>query len=689
MVNPIPEFVKNIWSKWDIRGVVLTSLFLQITLIFLTPFRKRTRNAVVLVLVWFTYLFADYTANFGVGLISNKYGDEEDDSDANGLLIAFWAPFLLMHLGTIKFSERTRSLQLASISNFQERSMSSYQDTKTIEESIKELEKKFPLKKDDGQIDTSSNQTWQKKEQLDDVDVVSRAFFLFNKFKGLTVDTSINYPTIVPVSEYFEELTAMDALRLIEVELNFMYEAFYTKALLVHSKVGFILRFVSICCVVAALVLFIFDQKHGCNEFDVKVTYTLLYGAVALDVVSFFMLIFSDHTFASFNSLDSQKKGFIRKVADYIFKSFLKLRRPKWVGHEKILCRQIWCRRWSESISGLNFISYCLHKRNRWIEKTITCIGARGLEHWTHEEKNPVPQDLWIFIFRQLQIKYKKLQLDPIPEMVRLRSSRGMWIILEDETLQKDPEKLEVLTTVLSDQISFTDTILNWHIATNLLFYADDVAVAVDVDVEQRSGNVDHENAQQAKLHRDFSMVLSDYMLYLLLRQPTMMSAVMGIGFEEKWKRSCDFFRDYFFHHHKSINEMADDKTLPFTEKFFPFFSKDTRKKSHKQKVASNKLDDLLHQKEDYEIPETSFFDASLFSIGIAKDLVDVLNDLERTHKWKIIAQVWLELLSYAALNCSSINHVQQLGKGGEFISLLWLLSAHFCIGQQIQFLSV
>lgn len=100
MVNPIPTFAKNVWSKWNIRGVILVSLCLQITLIFLAPFRKRSRKSYLVLLLWSTYLLADYTANFCVGLISNKYGDEDTPiSSVNDFLLAFWTPFLLLHLG--------------------------------------------------------------------------------------------------------------------------------------------------------------------------------------------------------------------------------------------------------------------------------------------------------------------------------------------------------------------------------------------------------------------------------------------------------------------------------------------------------------------------------------------------------------------------------------------------------------
>ncbi|KAK7305133.1 hypothetical protein VNO77_43033 [Canavalia gladiata] len=738
MVNPIPEFVKNVWSKWDIRCVVLTSLLLQITLIFLAPFRKRTRNSMVLVLLWFTYLFADYTANYGVGLISNKYGDEGTFNSNNGFLIAFWAPFLLLHLGgpdtitafslednelwlrhmlglivqvcltayvflltlpantfwlpttliflagIIKFAERTRSLQLASIKNFQQSSLPN-QSFEIFSENIKKFREKFPLVKDE-ELNTSSRTMPEqahttsiqmdkhKKEHLDDAGVVTLAFLLFNKFQGLIVDKLIEMNSGYLITDYFNQLTAIDALRVVEVELNFIYEAFYTKASLLHNKVSFFFRFLSVSSVVVAFVLFVFDQKHGCKELDVRVTYILLYGAVALDVASFFRLIFSDHTTASYNikvldrSYEKDNFKCIRKLCTFIFRCFLKLRRPKWY------------RRWSESISGFNFLSYCAHKKKGWVGRTIDCIGARWLEQWAHEEKNALCQELWIFIFKELQRK-SQVARDDTTARSRILSSGGKWVIQNDEILQKD-EKWIKFVDITSDP--FERNMIRWHIATTLLFYEDE-----DVDIEQGSGNFDHENDEEAKLHRDFSKLLSDYMLYLLVMQPTIMSTFYDFEFEERWEGYYGFIDGHFdTRREKDKTNPSINRIYESTKKLFtrgnPSSEVAREKTNKKLKEACNKFYSI-RPVFDIDNMNTSFITSPPFIFCHVYELTDLLKELKGTHKWKIIAQVWVEFLSNVATNCASLSHVQQLGKGGEFISLVWLLMTHLGFGKQFR----
>ncbi|XP_028105117.1 uncharacterized protein LOC114304159 [Camellia sinensis] len=96
--KPIIEHWKKLWEIWDVRVVILVSLFLQILLIFSAPLRKRMSSAFVTTPLWWAYLLADITANFAVGLISKSQWSTSG-SETSPDLLAFWAPFLLVHLG--------------------------------------------------------------------------------------------------------------------------------------------------------------------------------------------------------------------------------------------------------------------------------------------------------------------------------------------------------------------------------------------------------------------------------------------------------------------------------------------------------------------------------------------------------------------------------------------------------------
>ncbi|GLT90398.1 hypothetical protein SLE2022_083320 [Rubroshorea leprosula] len=53
--------------------------------------------------------------------------------------------------------------------------------------------------------------------------------------------------------------------------------------------------------------------------------------------------------------------------------------------------------------------------------------------------------------------------------------------------------------------------------------------------------------------------------------------------------------------------------------------------------------------------------------------------------KWNLLKDMWLELLAYAACHCRGNDHARQLGKGGELLTHVWLLMAHFGLTEQFQ----
>ena len=68
-------------------------------------------------------------------------------------------------------------------------------------------------------------------------------------------------------------------------------------------------------------------------------------------------------------------------------------------------------------------------------------------------------------------------------------------------------------------------------------------------------------------------------------------------------------------------------------------------------------------------ISKSALFDAST----LAKELKKL-----GTQKWEVTSKVWVESLSYAASRSRGNGHVQQLSKGGELLTFVWLLMAHF-----------
>ncbi|XP_044498115.1 uncharacterized protein LOC123220150 [Mangifera indica] len=100
----VPPRLKKVWKEWDLRVMVLLSLLLQIVLIIMGNRRKYSHNLWTRIVVWCAYLGADAIATLALGVLSNNLADFYLENsgcivDSKTELTAFWAPFLLLHLG--------------------------------------------------------------------------------------------------------------------------------------------------------------------------------------------------------------------------------------------------------------------------------------------------------------------------------------------------------------------------------------------------------------------------------------------------------------------------------------------------------------------------------------------------------------------------------------------------------------
>ncbi|GLT50424.1 hypothetical protein SLA2020_239110 [Shorea laevis] len=99
MVFSLPENVMKLWDAWNVRAFVILSLLAQVFLTLFAPLRKRLGGKwgiCVRMLIWLVYLLADWVAGLTVGFIlSNQLRSPANSGDIQ----TFWAPFLLLHLG--------------------------------------------------------------------------------------------------------------------------------------------------------------------------------------------------------------------------------------------------------------------------------------------------------------------------------------------------------------------------------------------------------------------------------------------------------------------------------------------------------------------------------------------------------------------------------------------------------------
>ena len=101
-MNPFLPKLRKVWKDRELRFLVLLSLTLQTILIILGNRRKYTSRIWIRIVLWCANLTADSVATVALGVISNNLRESigKDGSLNESIqLTAFWAPFLLLHLG--------------------------------------------------------------------------------------------------------------------------------------------------------------------------------------------------------------------------------------------------------------------------------------------------------------------------------------------------------------------------------------------------------------------------------------------------------------------------------------------------------------------------------------------------------------------------------------------------------------
>ncbi|KAK3220301.1 hypothetical protein Dsin_014271 [Dipteronia sinensis] len=198
-------------------------------------------------------------------------------------------------------------------------------------------------------------------------------------------------------------------------------------------------------------------------------------------------------------------------------------------------------------------------------------------------------------------------------------------------------------------EVEYDHSLVIWHIATDLCYYGD-----LD-DVQGDANELD----PKCKI----SKCLSDYMLYLLVFCPSMLpKGNSEIRYVHTFEEAKRFFKPRFSKERDGIQASTGRRVL----------LEDARVTQPSLELVKDKLSVLQD------------------GCKLAMELKNVDSELQNVescehnyNKWEMISQVWMEMLSYAAHDCGWREHGQQLRKGGELLTHVCLLMAHFGLSKQ------
>ncbi|XP_066392618.1 uncharacterized protein [Miscanthus floridulus] len=86
------------WEEWQLRILVLGSLFLQFVL-FTGSMMRNARTPMLRLCIWLAYLGADALAIYALATLFNRHKQPPAADGRSGALEVLWAPVLLIHLG--------------------------------------------------------------------------------------------------------------------------------------------------------------------------------------------------------------------------------------------------------------------------------------------------------------------------------------------------------------------------------------------------------------------------------------------------------------------------------------------------------------------------------------------------------------------------------------------------------------
>ncbi|EMS48733.1 hypothetical protein TRIUR3_11112 [Triticum urartu] len=615
-------------NEWAIQCLVLFSFALQVFLLSFAGIRRHNVSFVPRLLLWLAYQLADSTALFTLGhlSISSKLPEHQ--------LVAFWAPFLLVHLGgqdtvtaysfednrlrlahlqtlvmaaayvlymympssetlivvaavlifavgVLKYGERIVALRSASFDSIWT-SLDNKSGTTSQSESESESHEKLLFRE------------LLKRRfflELDAEAVLLGAHGLLDDCKGLFIGARKGRREYVrDVLESFQMYDRLD--KLMEMELSLMYDILYTKAGVIHTWYGYSIRVISLVATLAAFWLFQLSHKHGHSRKDVGITYVLLVGAMVLEMTSV-----------------------VRAAGSTWTRAFLYYRKWYVLHGELLALRRLvnaaGYRRWSGSVGQYNLLESRARDAGKLPPgvKTARLLGLGHMaEDWWDELRHSRSAEL--------SGSTKELVLREILEMGNRGEQIGSLPGLL--TLRRFGMDRSVAWSV--QDVGFEDSIMAWHLAT-------------DICLSNEQGNDTKEDVMDA------IRVLSNYMMFLLALRPYMLPGPVR--------------RSRYIHHRRAWHEvMLGQGSENSTQ---------GRLASALRAGLHARVCSLDHH-EDYDT-------------GVR--LADVLYHYHRPDCLDVIFGVWVEMLCYVANHCSRESHARQLSSGGELVTIVWLMARH------------
>uniref|UniRef100_A0A0D9W224 DUF4220 domain-containing protein n=1 Tax=Leersia perrieri TaxID=77586 RepID=A0A0D9W224_9ORYZ len=606
-----------------------------------------------------------------------------------------WVSSFMFILGIFKYWERSKAMELGNLEN--------------MRISIKK-------KKEEGKRSRRSlRNVWRASSRENYEEALLVAHGLLDITKGAFVDSSVDEHQIPEYAarrrEIFPSSDWKMMYKVVDMELSLMYDILYTRTAMVHTWGGYAIRATSPFVTAAAFVLFWFDSKKGQRMVDVLITYVFLASTFIIDIRWFLRAVASTWTYFFLND------------------------RPRFWFHHALLCSGKW-RLLRRLIVSLD-LSQCLYKEPSCYRKWSGKIGQYNLlQECTRDKDNRtsgylssvvmkvVSEDKW------MEYEYHNLRGINISKDVKEKLFDCIWEYMwsaypaEDDEAKKEeeeekkkkegakkPEKkksdpiidelqgvkrVRELEEALDFLPEFQESILMLHITTDIIL------LYTKSEQHAASSKPKDEYAEAIK-------VLSNYMMFLVAVRSDM---IPGLKLRSLYEATEDALA-------KIWRKQESSRCISRKEEKYSLA--DILRRMEKTRIEVDKRDESYKWRPGYRTrnwkPEfiTELYNVSIVlsdGIKLAELLLQWLHSnysvkfpkngyeskfgqlfpkLTKVMKYVIynddpkklarllqhMFEEWVRLLINASVKCSRDSQAKQLSRGGELMTIVWILVEH------------
>ncbi|CAM0876150.1 unnamed protein product [Alopecurus aequalis] len=694
----------NLVNEWLVRGLVLSSFAAYLVLMFFAGTRRHRASGWRMLLLWPAYQVANLAATQALANLS--LGSKSQELQ----LVAFWAPFLLMHLG------RPDNISALSLEDNVLAARQVLEAATQVVLAIYVLYKHIVVGGDAGNLlpasfimfflgiakymestaalwrgnlgnIRSSLETLRPKgfssalhsggedHALGNEQALQAAHDLFYVSKGAFADYSFSSDPLKRDRTGRKEFSGgwNGVRKVVEMELSLMYDIMYTKAAVVHTWVGYSIRVLSPPSTAAALWLFWLHSKEGQRSADVVITYILLVATFILDVRWLLGALGSTWTYAFINDRHWPHSSLRRWHG---LRSFIVSLDPSRLFVEEPTSDRMW----SGKIGQYNLLREYTHEPTSLLSTLVQFIATK--DFWMEYQYGylnglEILPFIWDLLFEKVWEKLKSAYYPPPPEPKpdppKPMPKPDGRPTPEDKMVPDlrsgfiDRRKLDEALELGSE---FEEVILTWHIATEVFLLCGP------------------EKAASSFKYVQAIRELSDYMMFVLAVRPNMLP---GLKLSSLHKATCVVLKDIW--HDKGASPCCTN-----IEKELASIMQNMEKKrgeptsrselydlsvilSDGTRYASLMLTRLSTptrppgEREIYKDVPNHYLLPVLWYGGVL-DLHEMLDH---------ILDAWVRLLIYASIRCSRDSHAKQLARGGELATIVWILADHAAIDRQTQ----